>query len=372
MTTKLRAPKIQAKVAERMREQIRAGQLKPGDRLPSYSAMVAEHGVSTVTVDRIYNFLEQEGLIVREQGRGTFVAQPKTEVLKSGIALYAPLPNTENAGTAYWTELSAGIREVLQAEGQKFTVLDTLGPDVAEHCDGLLLMSFTPLSEIRRYTPPSFPVVALVIPHEEMTSVLSDDIDGVRQSVEYLLALGHKRIAYLSDGSDGVLANWRLDSYRATIQAAGIEALDSWVHLGAPDTIIPNYLVWGRETMNRWLQEDWHEQGCTALVTQNDEMAVGAMQALQEAGIRIPEQVAVIGFDSTIWCDFVAPTLTSVEIPLRAMGRRATELLMQQIRGEREADNTETVLLPTKLVVRQSARAAPSEAEANGALATIR
>lgn len=349
-----KSPGLQAEVTNAMRQKIRMGQLKPGDRLPSYSAMVAEHGVAVATVDRIYNFLEQEGLIVREQGRGTFVAQPKSQARKGSIGVYGPLPGASNGGSTYWSELSNGIAQTLQAAGQNLTVVDWVSAAIAEQCDGLLIMTFKPLNEILQHVPPSFPLVAVVIPCAGVTSVVADDTGGVRQCVQHLLGLGHRKIAYLSDGTGGVQSNWRLASYRHTLADAGIEAPECWIRRPDGEDVTIDFFAWGRDTMQRWLQADWSELGFTALLTQNDEMAAGAMQALQAAGIEVPRQVSVAGFDGTPWCDYLTPSLTSVEMPLRAMGSTAAQLLLQQIEGERSVKLAETVTLPTRLAIRDS------------------
>lgn len=338
-----------------MREKIRSGELKPGDRLPSFNAMVAEYGVAIATVDRMYSALEKEGLITRVRGSGTFVAELKSKTLKSSIAMFAPMPNMQNAGSVYWAQLTDGIRDVLQREGQTLTIVENLSDDIAGRADGLLCMAYTPVSVIREALPPGFPVVSMVQPKEGLTSVLSDDSDGVRQSVEHLLSLGHRRIAYLSEKSDSALANLRLTSFLETMRRDGIDVPEEWVWHDAPDTEITNYLEWGQANMRQWLQQDWAQQEFSALIAQNDEIAVGAMRVLQVAGVKVPEEVSIVGFDSTLWCDFMTPTLTSVEIPLRAMGRRATEELLKQIRGEASVEAPETIRLPTKLIVRDSA-----------------
>lgn len=357
-TATKRQPSALSRVANSVREQIHSGRFKPGDKLPSYSEMVAEYGVSMVTVDRIYNHLEQEGLIVRQQGRGTFVAEPKATARKNAIALCVPMPRTQNASPAYWTELREGVSEVLQREGIALTVIDDLAPGLADRCDGMLHASYQSLEKVRGFVPGNFPLVSVIVPQEGMVSVLSDDADGVRQSVEYLLQLGHRRIAFMAQGSDLELELWRINGYQNALAQAGIDIPENWMRRGSGRTV-NNFLVWGRAMMTQWLQEDWLTLGCTALVTQNDEMAVGAMQALQENGIDIPGQVSVVGFDSTTWCDFVSPTLTSVEIPLHDMGKLAAELLLKKIRGEDLASEHEengSVFLPTRLVIRRSTR----------------
>jgi DNA-binding LacI/PurR family transcriptional regulator len=347
-------------IAEYLRRQITDGGLKAGDRLPKFSEMRSQFGATPTTVERVYSLLESEQLVVREQGRGIFVARPQVPVSKGAIALCSPLPSMDHAGAAYWSQLTAGIREALPDDNQNLILCNDVHSGLVDQCDGMLLLIYTPIETILEHVPQSFPMVSVVIPRTGIVSVISDETGGFCQAVEHLLSLGHRRIAHLSDGTIGSQSMWRRDSYRAALRNAGIEPKAEWVLEGDPKEVVLNYLEWGRDRMKRWLQDGFAELGCTALTAQNDEIAVGAMQVLQDAGIQIPEQLSVTGFDSTIWCDFVQPTLTSVELPLRKIGVLASEILQQQIRGERPAgicleDKAETICLPTRLTIRQSA-----------------
>jgi LacI family transcriptional regulator len=99
--------------------------------------------------------------------------------------------------------------------------------------------------------------------------------------------------------------------------------------------------------MKKWLSDGWRETGCTAILAQNDVAAIGVMQILQEEGIRVPDDVSVMGFDGTEICDLVSPRLWSVMLPLAQIGAKAVEILNRQIAGE--ADAGETILLPLHL-----------------------
>lgn len=351
-------------IAEHLRRQIHDGELKAGDRLPKFSEMKSLFGATPTTVERVYSLLESEKLVVRENGVGIFVAQPQVSPLKSAIAICGQMPLMEYSGAASWSILTEGVREVTRRYGQTLSLCEEIHPGIADQTDGLILITHTWIERILERVPATFPMVSLVIPRKGILSVISDDTGGQRLAVEHLLSLGHRRIATLNDGGDGLQAFWRLESYRATLRAAGIEPREEWVRYGNPEVVINNYLEWGRNKMKQWLAEDWKELGCTAIAAQNDEMAVGAMQVLQEAGYRIPEDISIVGFDSTIWCDLVTPTLTSVEVPFRQMSVMAAEILQEQILGERKPgmcgeNKAENILLPTRLVIRQSTGQAP-------------
>jgi len=126
----------------------------------------------------------------------------------------------------------------------------------------------------------------------------------------------------------------------------------NWKPTGQP------YLEWGLEHMQAWLEDDWEAAGCTAILVQNDAGAVGVMQVLQKAGIKVPEQVSVMSFDGTEICDFVSPRLSAVALPLPQIGMKAVEALNRQISGE--PSSAESILLPLSLRPGESVASARS------------
>jgi len=99
--------------------------------------------------------------------------------------------------------------------------------------------------------------------------------------------------------------------------------------------------------MCAWLREGWLETGCTAILVQNDIAAIGVIQMLQKEGIRVPEQVSVIGFDGTELCDLISPRVSAVALPFEQIGAKAMEMLNQQIAGEQSSP--QVIMLPVDL-----------------------
>src|SRR5690606_6745856 len=120
----------------------------------------------------------------------------------------------------------------------------------------------------------------------------------------------------------------RLAGYRDALQAAGIEPVHEWTRTlaGTPSVDLRQT---GYESTRSWLQDDWHELACTALLSHNDEAAIGAIEAFTERGLSVPEQVSVVGFDGTEMSEYSRPRLTTVEVPLREIGKTAMELLLR-------------------------------------------
>jgi LacI family transcriptional regulator len=143
----------------------------------------------------------------------------------------------------------------------------------------------------------------------------------------------------------------RAAGYQAALQKAGIDADARWLKQTAKISLSPSfaYLEWGRQHMRTWLEEGWRQLHCTAIIVQNDHAAIGVMQILQEEGIKVPEEVSVVGFDGTRVCDLVRPRLTSIQVPFYQMGYEAVKVLCRQMEQDPPVQQSMTVTLPVKL-----------------------
>ena len=251
--------------------------------------------------------------------------------------------NSPVARLPYNIDLLEGIRNHCAQAGMELMLLSELPHAQGEKLDGLLVHGGS--EELRQR---SLPIVALMSAPEGLPAVVADEETGIEQAVRHLVELGHRRIAYLIHDM-GQQLEQRKAAYRGALLAAGIEPRAEWIgqfyHVG-------DMLDNGRFSMRHWLENGWSELGCTALLVQNDRAAIGAMAVLREAGVRLPQDVSIIGFDSTDECELCWPRLTSVQVPLYDMGLRATEMLLQLI-DEKRLETTR-VTFPTKLELRDS------------------
>jgi DNA-binding LacI/PurR family transcriptional regulator len=174
-------------------------------------------------------------------------------------------------------------------------------------------------------------------------TVVVDNVRGAADATEHLIALGHRRIGYL-EGKQGVsTTRERLEGYRAALAAQGIEGDPALVKSGdsRPES--------GRRLAAVLLEMPDRP---TALLVGNGMMTLGAVEAIHDRGLRIPDDVAVVGYDDMPWALALKPALTVVRQPGHELGVRAMELLRQRIR-EPERSIT-TVMLQPELVVRGS------------------
>jgi DNA-binding LacI/PurR family transcriptional regulator len=176
-------------------------------------------------------------------------------------------------------------------------------------------------------------------------SVSSDNLTGVRMMINHLVGLGHQRIACITYAPEGTVehAADRLTTYYEALATAGISPDPSLVRFGAFAPLS------GYEAMRDLLR---HKPLPTAVFGMNDTMAIAAMAAIQEAGLRVPEDIAVAGFDDDRLAAFTTPPLTTIHESQREIGQRAGEMLIGLLNDIEPA--VANLILPTRLVIRKS------------------
>jgi LacI family transcriptional regulator len=188
------------------------------------------------------------------------------------------------------------------------------------------------------------PVVAVGVgDHTDVTVVDVDNRQGGYSATKHLLDRGHRRIATIVGPESWPSAAARLRGYRDALQNAGAEEL------------VEHAAGWGLDeglaAASRLLERNL---GFTALFAHSDLIALGAIRRLREAGLRVPDDVSVVGYDDLPVADFVEPALTTVHQPMREVGAVAAGLLLDQLAGGAPPP-VAAHLLPARLVVRQSA-----------------
>ncbi|MDI3257966.1 MAG: LacI family DNA-binding transcriptional regulator [Kyrpidia sp.] len=189
------------------------------------------------------------------------------------------------------------------------------------------------------------PVVLIDRSYEGMDTVWTDNFDGARQAVSHLVSQGCSRIAHIAGPDSSPSARERLKGYQHALRECGRE--EDWVYIQEGDFREQS----GYRAMKTLLALRRPPDGVFAA---NDLMAVGALRALEEAGVRVPGEVALIGFDGIALTEATRPRLSTVVQPAYELGRRAAELLFRRLEGD--ASPPEEVLLAAELAVRESSR----------------
>ncbi len=244
---------------------------------------------------------------------------------------------------------------------QRNAIYDLAGP---ENVDGLLIMSGTLGNTIgpdelarwcERYRP--LPMCSIAVPLPGIPSVLVDNATGMHELMAHLIeGHGYRRLAFVRGPEANDESERRYRVYRDVLAEHGL-ALD------------PALVVVGgfqRAASAEAVGRLWDDHGAPidAVVAASDSMALGAIDALRARGLRVPEDVAVAGFDDVDEARFTTPPLTTVRQPLHEQGRRSVETLLAMLAGRAVPDQ---VTLHTELVPRQSCRCARRVAAASAA-----
>jgi DNA-binding LacI/PurR family transcriptional regulator/anti-anti-sigma regulatory factor len=257
---------------------------------------------------------------------------------------------TRNFESLYHTPLIHALHARLSERGYRLLgIMGTPGEIAAarlafDRVDGWLAINIT--AGVEELRGAGKPVVLISGTSGDLPSVVPDNHGGTAAAIEHLLALGRTRIAFVTNAVNPDFRE-RYAAYGATLAAHGI-ALDPSLVLDAQSYEVHEVY----QAVRRRLAGGW---AIDAAFCANDWLAFGTMQAVQEAGRRIPEDVAVIGFDDIAEAQFATPPLTSVRQNPAEMGRVALELLLDQI--ERGITPSRCTMAPTELIVRQSSMA---------------
>jgi LacI family transcriptional regulator/LacI family repressor for deo operon, udp, cdd, tsx, nupC, and nupG len=191
---------------------------------------------------------------------------------------------------------------------------------------------------------------------EPLHFVDSDDYDGARQATTHLLSLGHTRIGYLGLGSRTASNQRRQRGYCDALRAAGVQPEPGWMRSSAASAYRSHTddVVVGQTFLPDLLQA-----GVTAVFCYNDMVAVGVLMQCRELGVRVPQDLSVVGYDDVEIAAYVTPPLTTVHQPKLRLGELAMQMLLDLLDGRPVQDQ----VLPVELVVREST--APPNATTN-------
>lgn len=259
----------------------------------------------------------------------------------------------------FYSELIRGIDSAARSRGNLVLVTGSHGAAseaaaairaMRGRVDGLLVMSpFVDAGLLDGHLRPDMPIVLMNTRDRTRAhaSLTVDNFGGAFAMVSHLAALGHQRIAHITGPNDNFDAQERLRGYRAALRSLrpGIGEMV----LAGDFSEESGYLA-GRQVLSDARRPD-------AIFAANDMTAIGCLYALTEAGIKVPDEIALAGFDDIPISRFVTPPLTTVSVDVGDLGRRAVERLISAIEAADGKDTAAETLTP-KLVVRLSCGAA--------------
>lgn len=259
----------------------------------------------------------------------------------------------------FYPAFQRGIQDVTRRHGYDLIMYNTDGDPEQERkvlrsvqqgrVDGVIVVLFRSQAEdLRQLVESGTSVVSLAGPEATdlpIDSVYVDNIAAVRAAVNYLLDKGHKRIGMISGAEATPPQLRRIEGYREALLSHGITPDDHLI-LNGDFTDSGGYL--GMQALLKF------DPRPTAVFAANDLMAIGALRAMRDQGLRVPEDVAIVGFDNIPVADLVIPRLTTIAQFQERMGQRAAELLFERIAGT-APPVARYEELPFELIVRESA-----------------
>lgn len=331
--------------------------------MPTMADVAKAAGVSPTTVSHVLN--------------GTRTVAPETEALvrqavlktryRHNLAARAvATQSTKTIGLALSTitnpgfaELVRGIEREMRAHDYTLILADTAEDPAVERAvindlldrrvSGLII---SPLegdpgldSTLHELIDNGPPVVFLDRrSHLQVDQVYSECVESTRALTSHLIDRGHQRIAYLCGKMTTMSARDRLEGYESAIQQAGIVKDPRLVLGGESDTDIARKAVLDYFTST--------DVPATGLVVSNNQMTLGALRALREAGLRVPEDVALVCYDDFEWADLAAPQISATAQDHSALARHVVELTLSRLRDP--ALPPRTVVVPTAFQHRES------------------
>lgn len=192
----------------------------------------------------------------------------------------------------------------------------------------------------------TIPIVVIDMKEVNSSVVHSDNVLGGEKAVQYLLSLGHKKIAHITGSPDSFSGEARIQGYQKAMEQANLSIPKGYLMNGGMFSIQE-----GREAMENLLKLSDRP---TAVFVAGDQMAIGAIEVIKENGLAVPEDISIIGFDDIEMASYITPKLTTIKQDTDEIGKRAAQLLVSQIIKKKKEIRTE--MIPIELIERESCK----------------
>lgn len=336
------------------------------------SDVAATIGVAPMTVSRVIN---GNGYVSEETREKVLEAVKKLNYRRNGLARNLKRQRTETVGLVigdisnpFSTELANAVRETLSFRGYNLFICiseHSAKEDIAafeslvdHNVDGIIVATRSNqegderLNEIADSGVPIV-VVGRDFSHDSVDAISADNFNGGFEATQHLIDLGHKRIGFIGAAFENRSRLKRLQGYLAALTKHDI-SIDERLITGRKGSgnDAPGYSTEsiGYEGMKRLLSLPNRP---TAVFARNDFTAFGAISAAKEAGLSIPQDIAIVGFDDTPLALHTMPPLTTVRQPMKVQGQIAAEMLLRRITGDADFEAEEKVL-DCELIIRES------------------
>jgi DNA-binding LacI/PurR family transcriptional regulator len=357
---------LHMQLLDELRHKVVTGVLKPHERLPGEWELASELNISRATVQKAWHAAEEENLLYRIPGKGTFVAEPRPQVSeRNTIAMIVP----DFRGT-FAVQLLSGVERILRRNG--FTVhlsateyrvdeenrlLQQMLDDGVRGCI-LWAMNAPHSDRLLKTVGQEMPIVLIDRPVKgiKLPCVTSNNYMGGRLAVEHLIEMGHENIVFLGRPN---LELWTVQerhrAYQDVLRESGLPVhppvligdeheLSSYdAYVNADETVLAPLINVLRSPKRP-----------TAIFAVNDWMAMRVFRAAHMANVRIPDEVSLVGFDNLDVSEYMVPPLTTVAQNTDLLGSEAARRLLTLMEGDQPEETI--TMVPPHLTIRQSVK----------------
>lgn len=332
-----------------------------GDKLPSENMLCNKFSISRQTVRNAIVQLEQEGLVRRVRGSGTFVncmveQKPRNKTI--GVLL-------SYLDDYIFPPIIQGIEEVLSRNGYgiDFGVSHNRVENEARFLERILESNVAGLivegtrtalprqnlKLFERLRESGVPVMFIhsVYPELDFPSVLMNDRDCVCKMTRMLIEAGHKNIAGIFKVDD-IQGHWRFEGYAQAMRLAGLPVMEEHIKWFSTEDYKRTGLFRDEHVFRKFMGD------CTALVCYNDQIAASVCELLCKLGLRVPEDLSLVGFDDSIYANNGRFQITSARHPKKELGRQAAQRLLTIIEQGGMFTKEDSFLFPSEITVRHS------------------
>jgi GntR family transcriptional regulator, arabinose operon transcriptional repressor len=349
-----------------VRDRISTGEWKVGSRLPSETELASSLGVSRVTIRQALGAAVEAGLLVRARGKGTFVAPAAAVEPQRGFVGHVIPFLSHN----FNVRILLGIESILKMEGFRLSFANSEGDIYTQHhlldslaAEGMVGCILEPTHGedhvLETWVARHYPVVLLDRAPAGLSAdlVASDHFSGGYAAVQHLIEQGYTDIAYLTAQPIQLSSIMeRMAAYQTAMEDAGLPPRPPLVLDGARERGFfqsPASFVQQEaraiSQITRWLRG---EDRPRAIVALNDLLALLVLEAARRVELRVPDDLALVGFDDVDFAATTDPPLTTVAQPAYQLGVEAARLLLKRVRGD--TSPAQHIRLPTELIVRES------------------
>lgn len=319
----------------KIEEAIVKGFYKKGDRLPPERKLSEQLGVSMITVRKALDEIANEGIVEKMWGKGVYVRKmPRpAKAGRKKIALTV-LHGEENLGHPALTSFLNGIGEVLENNTDVNLEIIFVTQNMLKNSDysailngnfdGMIVTVLEiPKNELDALKE-KLPNIVCINRKDIFPSIVFDYSDATRKIMQYLHGLGHTRIALLAGTKDTIIPETIYETYANYFKTQHIRLDDNMAKFG-------NYT---RKDAYDLAMKILNDTNVTAIIAGDDNMAVGALDAVTESGLHCPRDISICSFNDFPIATIVKPNFTTVKIPFNDIGRQAGNMLIDAINGK--------------------------------------